>query len=143
MAFLTNSNSTLKNKIIAYVKRLVGITTTRAFDIILNPCCDVTITDIDFTCVSTGVADITITLSAGTQFPKDGTAVVTATVAGVTRSYTATYTSNSTTIFLNDAAIVAGSASYKVYLLFPTDYDLNQGVYMQTAAFSKTNATCA
>lgn len=64
MAFYTVP-SNIKNSILAFVKNIVSKTYYRAFEVILNPCCILTITDVVYDC---GTEQLTVTISPSQTF---------------------------------------------------------------------------
>ena len=82
MAFLKQP-SNLKISILNFVKNIVSKVLFRAFEILLNPCCDLSISDIDITCTDTDVATVTLTLGKGFSFPKTGTFTLTSDLDGL------------------------------------------------------------
>lgn len=124
MAFLTVTGN-LKDSILAFLKRQVGQTLYRAFSIILDRCCNLSVKSIDVECVDTGEYDITIVTNEAIAFLGKGTAqvVVNDVVFG-----TGTITEPNTITF-ESVLIAAGSYDVSVTVFLPTNSDETIGVY--------------
>ena len=127
--------------ILAFITNLVPKRVKRAIDILLHPCCDIEITDIDFTCEDTDVVDVVITLSGGINFPVDGSVLVNVTIGDNIGTYETEYTGGNT-ISINDAPLGAGEVDVEVVFLFPTNFGESQGVYVKTPSFTITVPSC-
>ena len=65
MAFVS-TNSNIRASILGFIKHLVSKSLYRAIEILLKPCCDITITNVEAVCTESGKSgnyDVTITLS--------------------------------------------------------------------------------
>ena len=76
MAFLS-INSNIRNSILGFVRHLVSKTLYRSIEILLRPCCDIYVTDVQATvnCVS-GTYDITFTLSKSVNMLGNGVMLI-------------------------------------------------------------------
>lgn len=134
--------SSIKISILGFIKHMLNKTQVKAIDLLLSPCCGITIEDIEFTCTSTAVATATITLSKGVNFPVNGNAVVTVFQSGSTRSYSITYSGGATTVVVPSVTIFGANAFYTVTFTLPINSDLTEGVFTKTDTLEVTNPTC-
>ena len=76
MAFLS-INSNIRNSILGFIRHLVSKTLYRSIEILLRPCCDIYVTDVQATvnCVS-GTYDITFTLSKSVNMLGNGVMLI-------------------------------------------------------------------
>lgn len=140
MANRTNTN--FGGQILSILRHTVSGKILKAIDMIIHPCCDFTIEDIDFTCTATSVATITITLEGGVSFP--GTAQATLFSSENGEFKTVTYTPGATSIAFTGFPITnaATDVTYTVLLKFSTSTDVAKGVYVSNTIVSD-NPTCS
>jgi hypothetical protein len=122
MAFY-RTPSNLKTSILAFVKRIVDKVLYRAIDVILSPCCDLTATA-EATCTDSNDFDIVITTNPSIGFLGKG--ISTVTIDNV--PYTGIVT-EPTEIFVEGAAVGAGTYDVNIVIFLPTNSDGTVGVF--------------
>lgn len=121
MAFVS-TNSNIRVSILGFIKHLVSKSLYRAIEILLKPCCDINILDVESSCNGTNY-DITITLDKSVNMLGNGLMLVLVDQVlvsgdnGVLLSY-----NDSTKIVLTNVTLNISAGNYKVgvFFLLPT-----------------------
>lgn len=141
MAFVKEP-SFIKRSILAFIKHMVSKQVFRAIDIILHPCCGLTITGITFSCTATGVATATVTIDPFT-FPDTFEAVLTSDDSTKPLVAILVTAPGSTSLVFEGVHLTnsAANVTYTLQLLFPTTTVEAKGVYI-AAEFTVNNPSC-
>lgn len=123
--------------ILGFLKPFSSKTLLRAIQILFQPCCELTATA-EVTCVDTDTYDVTITTTSPIGFLSKGVATVV--ING--ESFTGVVTEPDT-IFLEDAAITAGTEDVLVTVFLPTNTGSTLGVYKTFTVADVVFPSCA
>lgn len=136
MAFLKNP-SEYKLSILGFVKHIVGKTLTRAFEVLLTPCCGLTGTaEVSCNDDNTTYA-IVVTTAESINFLGKGVATVLVDGAQFTGVVT-----EPSTIFVETATLTAGTYDVNVTLFLPTNNDGTVGVFKTFTVADVVFASC-
>ena len=131
--------STMKATVLKTIKGLVSKSLYRAIEILFQPCCDITVTNVEAVCIpGTGNYDVTITLSKGVNLLGQGYVIV------YIRGHVVTFDSynDSNTISISNVDIDGGAGGLfevgvQLFLpignsnaIPPTYAELNPGVFI-------------
>lgn len=132
MGRLPDSNPTNVNsiQILNFLQNLVTRYEYKAISLILHPCCNLNITNAAFT-VNGGNFNVVLTISDNISLLGRGTAQISRN--GVVISSAGVYDDNGHITFTN-IPISAGSASFGAILLFDTNFNNTQGIFIDVAA---------
>ena len=126
MAFVS-TNSNIRVSILGFIKHLVSKTIYRAIEILLKPCCDITILDVEATCslVTPGNYDITITLDKSVNMLGNGIFFVSinkvlASSVGGSMLFQYNDSTKITLTNVNIGSNSGGTFTVDVFLLLPT-----------------------
>lgn len=136
MAFL-KAKSNIKTSILGFLKHMVSKTQLKAVDVIFSPCCSVSIDSVDVDCISTGVYDVTVTLTNSLGYLGKGFALLS--FDGV--FYEGVVTEPKTITFEN-IAVTAGTITIGGYVFLPTNSDETSGVWQSVTETDVVFAAC-
>jgi len=128
------------NNVLAFIKPFASKRLARAIELLLKPCCVITVESVDFTDCDGGEYDLTIVLESSPNLLGIGEVEVKFVQGAVTTIVSGTLTGNIVTII--DVPLTTGAVTITPKLLLEADFSNNRGIYILTVPFADTVPAC-
>lgn len=137
MSFAVESNNNLK--ILNYIRHLfLKKSVKKSIELLLHPCCDLTIVDADITCDESNDYTVVVTLGSGIVFPgaSEANLIVNDTVVSTVDN------PSGKTLTFTAASFASGSVQLTVEYKLYTNTAQTIGVFLKSNTFASTAPAC-